>query len=352
MKAKHIVLLILNAASIAFLICTTVISAVLAGSLTDQQVTDRWGNGVRYSQVSVFTDYDNEMVIDGIFMTRVNVEKKLTENSISSEKEGARVWADAFSSYQTSMSVSSDRASAEAAAIITGGDFFLFHPQDMISGYYYSEDDTMYDRIVIDDVLSWQLFGASDVVGMPVTINGKYFYVAGVYKRSENKDIEKVYGEKPRLFMPYQGYSLISDIGAEFSCYEACLPDPVTGLGLQIISESVGVGEENRITVENSARYGLKNRFKLLADNGIRSVVDRPVVYPYWENAARMTEDRSVSLLVMQIIGLVIPVLTVFYLFRLLIKSRSKIFEKLRGKISESAENIRSRSRERKKAAV
>ena len=136
MKPKHIVLLILNAASVVFLICTSIIAAVLAGSLPDQQAAERWGNDVRYSQVSVFTDYENEMVIDSIFMTRVNVEKKLTENSISSEKEDARIWADAFSSYQMPMSVSSDRASAEAAAIITGGDFFLFHPQDMISGYY------------------------------------------------------------------------------------------------------------------------------------------------------------------------------------------------------------------------
>ncbi len=331
MKPKHIILLAADAASIVFFVCTTIIALVLAGSLPDQQTAERWGGKERYSQVSMFTDYDNGLTIDSIFMARTDIEKKLVENSLPVEAYGARVWVDAFSSYDLAMPVASDRASAESAAIITGGDFFLFHPQDIISGYYYSESDTMYDRIVIDDVLAWQLFGASDVVGMPVTIGGKYFYVAGVFKRSENSDIEKVYGEKPRLFMPYQGYSLISpDEGIKFSCYEACLPDPVTGLGKQIVSESFSVKDENRRIVENSVRYRLKNRFSLIADNGMRSVVDIPLVYPYWENAARMTEDRSAALLVMQIIGLAAPVFTLVYLFRLLIKNRKKIFEKVR----------------------
>ncbi len=350
MKPKHIILLAADVVSIVFFVCTTIIALVLAGSLPDQQAAERWGGNERYSQVSMFTDHDNGLTIDSIFMARINIEKKLVENSLPIETYGARVWVDSFSSYDIAMPVASDRASAEAAAIITGGDFFLFHPQDIISGYYYSESDTMYDRIVIDDVLAWQLFGASDVVGMPVAINGKYFYVAGVFKRSENNDIEKVYGDKPRLFMPYQGYSLISEEGARFSCYEACLPDPVTGLGQQIVSESFSVKDENRRIVENSVRYGLKNRFSLLADKDIRSVVDIPLVYPYWENAARMTEDRSAALLVMQMIGLAAPVFTLVYLFRLLIKNRKKILKKARDGAVEAYRKTNEKIKENKKA--
>ncbi len=351
MKPKHIILLMINTASIVFFVCMTLAAYFTAVSLPDQQAAKRWGDGTDYSQISVYTDSYDEMSADSIFMTRIDIEKKLVENSIASEKEGARVWTDAFSSYQMQMNISSDRASADAAVIITGGDFFVFHPQDMISGYYYSDSDTMYDRIVVDNVLAWQLYGSSDVVGMPVTINGKYFYIAGVFNKSENKDIEKVYGEKPRAYMPYQGYSLINEAGAEFSCYEACLPEPVSGLGKQIVSDCIGINEENYRLVENSSRYGLKKRFELLSDKNIRSVVDIPVVYPYWENAARIAEDRSVTLLLMQIAGLVTPTFTILYLFRLLIKSRKKIFEKIRESLSNKIEKNRLKYREKRAAS-
>ena len=350
MKPKHIVLLIIDTASVVFFLCMTLAAYFTANSLPDQQAAKRWGGETKYAQISVYTDCYDEINIDSIFMARINVEKKLVENSISSEIEDARVWTDAFSSYQTSMTAASDHGSAEAAAIITGGDFFVFHPQDMISGYYYSDSDTMHDRIVIDDVLAWQLYGSSDIVGMPVIIDGKYFYVAGVFRQSENNDIKKVYGEKPRMFMSYQGYSLIHEEGAKFSCYEACLPDPVTGLGKQIISESISIDEKNYRIVENSSRYGLKNRFTMLADNNVRSVVDIPVVYPYWENAARMTEDRSVTLLIMQLAGLAAPVLTIVYLLRSLIKSRKKIFEKMREKINDIEIKNRSKRVEKRTA--
>ena len=40
----------------------------------------------------------------------------------------------------------------------------------------------------------------------------------------------------------------------------------------------------------------------------MRSVVDSPVYYQYWENAARITDDKAALLLVMQALGLVLPI--------------------------------------------
>ncbi|MBQ5319204.1 MAG: ABC transporter permease [Oscillospiraceae bacterium] len=311
MKRKYILLIALNGISVLLFVIMTLIAAGIEKSLPDQQTVGRWSDkDNRYSQVSVFTESMSSINIDGIFTARVDIEKRLVENSLVSEKANARIWVDAFSSNQGKLTVTSAYGNAEAETIITGGDFFLFHPLELISGYYYSEDNLMHDRILIDENLAWQLYGASDIQGKPVIIGSKYYYIAGVFKNSSNSDVEKVSGNVPTMFMPYQGYEILGNT-PYFSCYEACLPNPVTGLALKIVTDSVPVKETNSVIVENSERYSLKNKFGIIQNFGMRSVKDNAVVYPYWENAARITEDKSALVLVFQLIGLIIPIGTV-----------------------------------------
>ncbi|MBD5139751.1 MAG: ABC transporter permease [Ruminococcus sp.] len=357
MRSKYIVLGILNAVSLLVFAVLSVIAAAVEKSLPDQHAAERWaGEEMPYAQVSVFTDMTSPMDINSVFMARVNIEKKLTEASLVSEKEGARIWADAFSSSQRKISVSTDRATSDANLIATGGDFFLFHPFEIISGYYYSDDDVMHDRVLIDEVLAWRLYGASDVAGKPVRVDGTYYVISGVFRQSENSDVEKVYGMSPRIFMPYEGYSLLGGGEAVFTCYEACLPNQVTGQGKQIITEALSVQEENtdiRI-VENSVRYGLKKRFEIIADFGMRSVVDGAVVYPFWENSARITEDKSALLLALQIVFLIFPVCTAAYLLHLLVKNRKKLLGKALNALKHVPDRVRSSyaMRKSRKAAV
>ena len=312
MKRKHIVLIVVNGVSLLFFVIMTLIAAGICNSLPDQQVVEQWTDGSqRYSQVSVFTDALSAVSIDGIFTSRVDIEKKLVENSLTSHKDNARVWVDSFSAKHGKMVLMSERGITEAEAIITGGDFFLFHPLELISGYYYSEDNFMQDRILIDEIIAWQLYGSSDIVGKPVLIGEKVFFVAGVYKQSDNADTEKVMSGSPLMFMPYQGYEMLGNT-PYFNCYEACLPNPVTGLAEKMVAEALSVKSPKSEAVENSERYSIKNRFEILKNFGMRSVKDNAVVYPYWENAARITEDKSALVLVFQILGLVVPIGTTF----------------------------------------
>ncbi len=351
MKRKHIILIVLNGVSLLFFAIMTLAVAGLKNSLLDQHAFARWTDGMqRYSQVSVFTESLSAISTDGIFTVRVDIEKKLVENSLTSEKENVRIWVDAFSANQGKMSVSSDYGTAEAETIITGGDFFLFHPLELISGYYYSEDNLMQDRVLIDETLAWQLYGASDIVGKHVLIGSKYFYIAGVYRRSDNSDTEKVMSEAPMMFMPYQGYEILGNT-PYFSCYEACMPDPVTGLAKQIVTESIPIEKELYTAVENSARYSLEKRFDIIKNFGMRSVKDNAIVYPYWENAARITEDKSALMLVFQLAGLVIPMGTALtyivigyrkrkVFFNWFVNAAKRIFNKLITKIKKRKAGI------------
>ncbi len=351
MKRKHIVLIVINGLSLLFFAIMTIVATGIKSSLPDQQAVERWSDGTkRYSQISVFTEGLSALSTDGIFTARVNIEQKLVENSLTPEKENARAWVDAFSANQGKMSVSSDHGNAEAETIITGGDFFLFHPLELISGYYYSEDNLMQDRVIVDETLAWQLYGATNIAGKPVVIGNKYFYIAGVFRQSDNSDIEKVSSDSPMMFMSYQGYEILGN-SPYFNCYEACLPNSVTGLAEKIVTESVSVDEKNSVIIENSDRYSLKNRFDIIKNFGMRSVRKNAVVYPYWENAARVTEDRSALVLVFQLLGLIIPIGTAIVyiiigyrkrkiLFGKLVNAAKRIFNKLTTKFKNRKAGI------------
>ena len=329
MKRKHIYLIAANVLSLLFFLIMTIFFIRLKGSLPDQQVASRWSADGAYSLVSVYSDISDPMTLNDIFTARVNVEKKLVENSIAAEKENARVWADAFSSAQELITAEAGTFSSEAHLIVTGGDFAMFHPMDFICGSFYSEDAVMQDNVVIDEVLAWRLYGSSNIVGKPVLINGKYYFVSGVFRQSEDKNMERVYGSKPRIFMSYSGYDIMSpDRAADFICYEACLPNAVSGFGKKILTEAMGFEENTDRVMENSARYSLKSRFDIIRNFGMRSVADSPVFYQYWENAARITDDKAALLLVMQALGLAVPICTVVYYFCKLIRNRKKLAKK------------------------
>lgn len=329
MKRKHIYLIAANVGSLLLFLIMTIFFARLKDSLPDQQVASQWSADEPYSLVSVYSDISDPMTLNDIFTARVNVEKKLVENSIAAEKENARVWADAFSSAQELITVDAGVSSSEAHLIVTGGDFALFHPMDFIHGSFYSGDAVMQDTVVIDEVLAWRLYGSSDIVGKPVLIKEKYYFVSGVFRQSDDKNIERVYGDKPRIFMSYSGYDIISpDKAADFICYEACLPNSVSGFGKQILTEVMGLEDNTDRVMENSARYSLKSRFDIIRNFGMRSVADSPVFYQYWENAARITDDKAALLLVMQALGLAIPICTVVYYFCKLVRNRKKLAKK------------------------
>lgn len=344
MKRKHIYLIGANLLSLLFFLIMTIFFVRLKVSLPDQQVASVWTTGGGYSLVSVYSEADAPMTLNDIFTARVKLEKKLVENSIAAETENARVWADAFSSAQELIAVYAGVSSSEANLIVTGGDFGLFHPMDFIYGSFYSEDAVMQDNVVIDEVLAWRLYGSSDIVGKPVLINEKYYFVSGVFRQSDNKNVERVYGEKPRIFMSRGGYDIISpEKAADFICYEACLPNAVSGFGKKILTEAMELEENTGRVIENSARYSLKNRFDIIKNFGMRSVADSPVFYQYWENAARITEDKAALLLVMQALGLVLPICTVAYYFCKLIRNRKKLAKKAMDAVKDGLHKINAR---------
>ena len=275
---------------VIFLILLLIISH-LGSSQSSQMMAERWSEDGGVAQVSCFFSVDASISKDRIEEFEHSIDSTLAEASVVQESENpsARLWVDAYSAYG-SVFISSDKASFQANAIGVGGDFFLFHPMTLVSGYYFSGSDLMQDYCVIDRDAAWQLFGASDVAGMMVYIGNVPHIVVGVVERPEGRLAE---GAGLDSTLVYVSYNTLEELGQNngINHYEVVMPNPITGFAENLVRESFGSNPREVEILENTSRYSLLSRLKLLTQFGIRSMNGKAIIYPYWENIARGYED-------------------------------------------------------------
>ncbi len=292
--------------AVIFLILTGVIS-LLSGRLTEQQIAERWSSEGGVAQVSCFFSPNAGISRDTIESFEHSLDSKLKEASIelTSPNAGARLWADAYSADGT-ITLTSDRATVQADALGIGGDFFLFHPLQLVSGSYFSGNDLMKDYVVLDEDAAWQLFGSGNVAGMTVNIGGRPHMVIGVVERPQGRLYEAAGLDGMRVYVSYE------TLGTYGSCsginhYEIVMPNPVKEFALSYVQEQLGSQEKEVEILENSTRYRLSNRLELLLEFGTRSMNGKAIIYPYWENVARGYEDILALLTLFQMLFLIYP---------------------------------------------
>lgn len=327
-------------------ILLVVVAAVLYGVfswittwLPALDTAQRWqGNGeTRFTQIACYLPVNTPKTQEEILQFRRTLEQKLVENSLEAP-QGGSLYADAWSASAT-LTVTGDHGSAQVATIGVGGNFFLFHPLTLRSGSYLSEDDLMQDRVVLDETLAWTLFGSSDVAGMTVYINQKPYYVAGVVHREDDPASSRAYRDNAGMFLSYDAFYALT--GQNVTCYEIVLPNPISGFGLGLVEESFSVG--TGVIVENSTRYSMGNLLQVVADYGLRSMGHNGVVYPYWENAVRLTEDWLAAILVVMGLCIICPAVT---LLVEAIRAAVKTGKYVKKKVPGTADKLIQRRRE------
>lgn len=291
LKKKRTIMIIIAAAVNALLLILVGLClwrcGVFTGTLRSQQAAEAWKgeSEERFAQVSCFLPVDGKVDYNTVLGFRSTIEKGLSDAGIEST-EDRQLWVDAYSTKST-VTVKGEKGSSETTAIGVGGDFFLFHPYELMSGSYLSPDDLMQDRVVLDYELAWKLFGGHELEGMSVTIGGKPYYVAGVIRRETDKFSEKAFSGEPLIFMSYS--ELEKDgVEAGISCYELVMADPISDFAKNYVKENFAGGKA--VVVQNTTRYSFGNIFDIFKNFGSRSISENGVIYPYWENAARISE--------------------------------------------------------------
>lgn len=313
---KQLVFSFITVASLVLFAVLSIVSSKMTGGLSDQQAAKRWDKEGGAAQVSCFltrgTTVD-EFTIKGF---EKQLETALAEAAVVSEKENSRLYADAYSA-QGKITVVSEQGTLEADAVGIGGDFFLFHPLQLVSGGYFSGNDLMKDSVILDEEAAWQLFGSSDIAGMTVTIGNVPHYVEGVIKRQSGHFAEAA-GLKDSVV--YVSHETLSAYGTSegINTYEVVGPNPVKGFLANVVREDFGFKEQEMQVVENSARYSLEAMISVVLAFGTRSMQNAAIHYPYWENIARGYEDVRALLLFFQFIFLLIPavIIVVFLIIK------------------------------------
>ena len=322
------------------LVCFAIFQAV-AGTLESIHAADRFrgGNEMRFAQLACFMPEDGGKSEEDIRLFHQTLDQKLTDASLEAP-EGASLYTDAYSG-RINLNVSGDHGSAAVKAIGVGGNFFQFHPLRLRSGSYISENDFMQDRVVLDETLAWQLFGGFDVAGLSVTIDGKPFYVAGVVRRESDFATKEAYLDGASMFLSYSAMKSL-DENSTITCYEIVMPDPISGFARGVLTENFDVGTGDM--VENSSRYSLENLFSVIGDFGKRSMRNNGVIYPYWENAVRLTEDYLALLLVLMLLFGLCPAVT---LLVLAIRQVIRTWRTLKREVPARLDRARERRREK-----
>lgn len=312
---KKIILGITGGVSFLVFLILYFITGHMASSLSDQRMAQRWSKSGGVAQISCFFSADAGISEDSLREFEHSLEGFLQEASIVQESEnaGARLWVDAYSA-EGKIMLKSDKASVEADALGVGGDFFLFHPQKLLYGAYFSGNDLNHDYCVIDEDAAWQLFGSNNVAGMTVYIAGVPHIVSGVIERPDGR-LTKHAGLDDTLV--YVSINTLEEYGNSHGInhYEIIMPNPVKEFALKHVKEQLGSDERETEVIENTSRFGLINRFKIIGAFGTRSMNGRSIIYPYWENVARGYEDIIGLLTVFMIIFLLYPSLIALILF-------------------------------------
>ena len=313
---RFFALLALNAAFVVLVIVFAGKLHHVTNLLITQSAAGVWKgqSEENFAQVSAFQPVNASLTASQIETFHQTLEQKFIDASLETPENGS-LYQDAWSTAPQDIAVSTDAVSYTAKTIGVGGDFFLFHPLPLRSGSYISNRDFTFDRVVLDEELSWALFGSYDVAGQTVWIMDEPYVVAGVVSREKDAASKKAYTDGAGMFVSYSAMQHMTGGGSEdapaqepaISYYELVMAEPITGFALSVLRENFPTKDES-VFVQNTDRYSVKNLLTVVSQFGERSMNTAGVIFPYWENAARYTEDHAALYFVLLVLFSLCPI--------------------------------------------
>lgn len=300
---------------------------------------ERWSHEGGAAQVSAFLRFDSLTSPDDLGYVEYQLLESFSQESIevTSANPSARLIASCYSA-GGSISVYSEYGKVDLSAIGVGGDFFLFHEEDLICGSYISADDWNQDYCILDESAAWKLFGSSDIAGQIIYVGNIPLIVKGVVKMPDSNIYKRAGLKNDFCFITYD-FLLENGTAEGVSTYEVVMPNPVPGYAISKLQKYINASNDAVVLVDNTTRFGFINLLKNLKDIKYRAMDLSQVAYPYWENVARYELDRlSVLTLIYLIFATYAIIMLVVIIVILIVVNRDGIaylFKKLFSDIRE-----------------
>ncbi len=321
LSLQSLVLLILSVAMVVLSVGCFGTWQWLAHLLQSQRAAERWqgDDDLAFSQISCFLPADQKIGLEEVAEFRGDAMKKLQEASL--DITGNRqLMLDAWST-TAKLYTSGEHGRGEASVIAVGGNYFDFHPLTLLSGDYIRQSDLMKDRIVLGENVAWLLFGGTNLAGMTMELNGTPFMIAGVVAQENDFASRKANSDTLDLYMSYDKLLEFNE-ETKINCYEVLLANPVKNFALNAVKEKFPIGRGEIVC--NTTRYGWGEMTDLILHFGSRGTETSGAVLPYWENAARRTEDWGALCCFLGTVLLIFP-MVMFVLWAIQAGKRFKI---------------------------
>lgn len=329
-----------------------IISSVMIRKLDHQNIAPKWGYLGNVAQVSAFFSNQAYVSEDTILNFEHSLDDALKTESIesASENAGARLWIDSYSA-ETKLNVTYDKINATLNAYGVGGDYFYFHSLKLVNGSYFSSNDVINDYCILDQEAAWKLFGSNNVVGMVVEIAGSPYLISGVVENPKQSIYNKAGLDAGNIYISYEKLASIQS-GALINCFEIVLPNPVKQYGYTKVQSLLGVDEREMDLVENSNRFKKLSLLQHLKELPLRAMNGKAIIYPYWENVARVKEDTITKLVLCEVICFFIVLLIVISIIVQWWKNKpydlSSILTAISDKCYDISANIHEKKRNKK----
>ncbi len=314
---KHRIILIIDIICLLLVWVSTLRFHALEKSAVTQQEGHRWAeDGKPYHQVSAFFPTSDGVTRETISGYRANLQRTLLDASFSDSDVTGKLWTDAYAALSTDSVTKTTQMGTvgkENVKILgVGGDFFLFHPVNLLSGSTFSDHTANGDLVLIDREIAWTLYGSTDIAGQKIYLAGRPFVVSGVYEAEQDKLGLKASDGKSYLMMDYDTFHEIYKEDPIYS-YEAVLPNPVKNFALNALQNAVGGENATAVLVDNEDRFKPKSLLARFADIQTLMMHTSPVVFPFWENRMRGLEWQLFCILVLRFFLFLTPLVSAIF---------------------------------------
>lgn len=299
-----LIFLISAGAGLLIALILRIVSLSVISKVPGNKVAENWAKEGGYSHISAYFTPDAGVDADTLKYLHFQIEEKLNAESITTDEEypNAKLTESCFAANGT-ITVSSQKANVTLNAVGVSGDYFNIHPQEMLSGVYFSDSDLNEDYCIIDRSAAWKLYGSPDIAGQILYVGDKPLVVRGVFDQPQDK---LSFAAGARQDFCYVSYNYLKDNGTIYgvSSYDIVMPNPVPDYAMAKIKSNLSVNEDKIDLIENTKRFSILNSLKNLKGVFYRSMRTKAVVYPWWENVARNKAD-------------IVSVLTLFFVIML-----------------------------------
>lgn len=300
----------------------------------------RWSEDGDSSHIGVYISKEQNFSVVDVMKFREELKLKLKESDVHISENGMDTWTDCYSS-KTSVQISDGSTETEITAYGVGNDFFLFHPLVLVSGSYFTEENSAKDLVLLDEDSAWRFFGSIDIAGMEISINGMTHIISGVIKRDSGMFQKAAGNNETAIYMSYDSL-LAMEENLSITSYEVVMPNLTKDYAKKIVKENIKISDDKCEIVECTDRYSFDSLLKVIKNFGKRSMQTKAIIYPYWENSARGIEDVcAVLLLLFMILTGIILVYVIVRMICYYFKNEETIKSRISHKLQKILEMFR-----------